>query len=246
MSFILNALKKAESDKRQRHLPGIESYQQPMTAAWWRNVDPLKWLSILIVVINIIGLILYSMLKQTPESSPIKQTAEFDIVSFQPQRYIQNLPGFEQGESSLKQANESASKINQPNSGQTTNSRIAQQPGKMKPGEVIVADLQNESTSNSSNYSDDDSELKNQPAEPQSNDWDYLDEYSDLPLAWQQELPDMSFAAHVYMENPAASFIIVNGQNLSAGDSLGEINLIAVHEKGAIFQMRGRKFKVKF
>jgi general secretion pathway protein B len=241
MSFILNALKKAESDKRQRHLPGLESYQQPSRTAWWTHVDPLKWLSILIVVVNIIGLIVYTTVKQAPETISIKNSAEFDIVNFQPQRYIQNLPGFDQVEPSNPSTN-NASQSGSQDTGQDYKSSIANQSSKMKPGEVMVADLQNESLQNESMQNN----AQNQPAEPQSHDWNYLDEFSDLPLAWQKELPDMSFAAHVYMENPAASFIIVNGQNLSAGDSLGEINLIAVHEKGAIFQMRGKKFKVKF
>jgi general secretion pathway protein B len=245
MSFILNALKKAESDKRQRQLPGLESYQQPMKSAWWNNVDPLKWLTILIITINIIGLIVYGLVKPQGTTKAIENTAEFDIVNFQSNRYIQSLPGFDQYENSPNFVNSSVqntSSIGSQGDFQNKNSGSNTQPTKMKPGEVIVADLQNES----SNQAENSNPTQTSSIELQSDNWESLDEYSDLPLAWQKELPDMSFAAHVYMENPAASFIIVNGQNLSSGDSLGEINLIAVHEKGAIFQMRGKKFKVKF
>jgi hypothetical protein len=187
-----------------------------------QKLDPLKWATFIVITLNIIGFSVYFLLASKPQQTETsaKKTAEF--ADYQPKRFIQSLPGFDQPQE------KQTTTVPQKQSNDT----------QLKAGEVRVADIKDQVAQ----------EAVVEDTKPVSSttNWESIDEYLDLPLAWQKELPDMTFAAHVYTESQSTSFIIVNGQTLSQGDKLGEITLMEIHEKGAIFRMRGRQFKVKF
>ncbi|MCC6440009.1 MAG: general secretion pathway protein GspB [Rhodanobacteraceae bacterium] len=64
----------------------------------------------------------------------------------------------------------------------------------------------------------------------------------ELPLATRRELPAIAISMHVFAENPAQRFIILNGQRQVQGDDIGGLKLVEIRKDGAVFEFSGQRF----
>ncbi len=77
---------------------------------------------------------------------------------------------------------------------------------------------------------------------PELEDIPYLHE---LPEYQQQSIPDLSFAGHVYSSNASNRSVIINGNTMSEGDSImQEFNIRQITSSGVIFVFQGTVFRV--
>ena len=58
---------------------------------------------------------------------------------------------------------------------------------------------------------------------------------AELPAAARREFPQLEFSTHVYADDPALRAIVVNGQRLTEGNSLGALYLNEITENGVVF-----------
>ena len=56
-----------------------------------------------------------------------------------------------------------------------------------------------------------------------------------LPAAARREFPQLEFSTHVYADDPALRAVVVNGQRLTEGNSLGTLYLNEITENGVVF-----------
>ncbi len=56
-----------------------------------------------------------------------------------------------------------------------------------------------------------------------------------LPAAARREFPQLEFSTHVYADDPALRAVVVNGQRLTEGNSLGALYLNEITENGVVF-----------
>ena len=56
-----------------------------------------------------------------------------------------------------------------------------------------------------------------------------------LPAAARREFPQLVFSTHVYADDPALRAVVVNGQRLTEGNSLGGLYLNEITENGVVF-----------
>ncbi len=56
-----------------------------------------------------------------------------------------------------------------------------------------------------------------------------------LPAAARREFPQLVFSTHVYADDPALRAVVVNGQRLTEGNSLGGLYLDEITENGVVF-----------
>jgi hypothetical protein len=56
-----------------------------------------------------------------------------------------------------------------------------------------------------------------------------------LPAAARREFPQLVFSTHVYADDPALRAVVVNGQRLTEGNSLGALYLNEITENGVVF-----------
>ncbi|MGK0524307.1 MAG: general secretion pathway protein B [Pseudomonadales bacterium] len=66
----------------------------------------------------------------------------------------------------------------------------------------------------------------------------------ELPLSFQKSIPDLMFNSHIYSTDPNASRVMINGHYLRQGDSFSGITLEEVTEDGVVFGKQGRTFRV--
>ncbi|MFO7831177.1 MAG: general secretion pathway protein GspB [Desulfuromonadaceae bacterium] len=67
--------------------------------------------------------------------------------------------------------------------------------------------------------------------------------FSDLPLDYRRQLPEMHMSVHAYSETPSAGLVRVNNKMLRPGaDLTGGVRLEEITRQGAIFSFAGRRF----
>lgn len=64
----------------------------------------------------------------------------------------------------------------------------------------------------------------------------------ELPYATRRELPEIKLSMHVYAEQPAQRFVIINGERQVEGDEVGDLELIEIRRDGVVFDFEGSRF----
>ncbi len=68
---------------------------------------------------------------------------------------------------------------------------------------------------------------------------------ADLPQDMRQQLPKLTITGTVYSENPAQRMLVVNGQVLTQGvEAAPELQLLEIHPTFSEFVFRGTRFKM--
>lgn len=69
--------------------------------------------------------------------------------------------------------------------------------------------------------------------------------YWELPYAQRRDIPELSITMHMYTENPADRFVIINGVRQVEGDTLPSgLKLIAINPDGITLDKDGQDFRV--
>lgn len=65
----------------------------------------------------------------------------------------------------------------------------------------------------------------------------------ELPHGMQRELPALTMSIHVYTEDPAGRFVLVNGERYVEGDRLAPgVRLVSIVREGAVIDFRDHRF----
>jgi len=65
-----------------------------------------------------------------------------------------------------------------------------------------------------------------------------------LPDAMRRRFPTLSFSTHIYADEPDLRAVVVNGRRLVEGDQLGALTLERITEDGAVFLFEGRQVEI--
>ncbi|WP_097461606.1 general secretion pathway protein GspB [Mangrovitalea sediminis] len=66
----------------------------------------------------------------------------------------------------------------------------------------------------------------------------------DEPLSFQQQVPPLHFSGHIYSSVPSARRVVINDMYLGEGDSLGDLKVERITESGVVFDLNGQLFRV--
>ncbi|MFL1485187.1 general secretion pathway protein GspB [Marinobacter sp. LN3S78] len=66
----------------------------------------------------------------------------------------------------------------------------------------------------------------------------------ELPMAFQRQVPDLVFNSHVYSSRPSARSVMINNRYLRMGDSFGPLRVERITEEGVELSMDGQRFRV--
>ena len=65
-----------------------------------------------------------------------------------------------------------------------------------------------------------------------------------LTAAQRQRLPAMKLTMHMWNEDPARRFVVIDGQRKAEGDRVGEAGIIAIDRDGILLELDGRPVRV--
>lgn len=254
MSLILEALRKSERERRLGDAPSIGS---PVMAVRRRR----NWLPLLVVLI-VLGLLLLWWLQRNPQAPPVppspvatakpnaaptaRNPAEFEALPAQAAQPIQTNRRVETRANPPAQATPAnpatapaavtanpdapAAKPG-PVTPATARSGAGRMPAQVAPAPAnpttVVAPVQA--------AGDVAATAPARPAETLAMVWE-------LPLATRRDLPPIAISMHVFAEDPAQRFIILNGERQTEGAVVGDLILKEIRRDGAVFEFDGQRF----
>jgi general secretion pathway protein B len=66
----------------------------------------------------------------------------------------------------------------------------------------------------------------------------------EMPLAFQKSVPDLVFNSHIYASDPSSRRVMINNNYLKAGDWFDGIQVQQITEEGVVLSRSGRSFRV--
>ena len=88
-------------------------------------------------------------------------------------------------------------------------------------------------------------ETRPTPSRQASLKFEDLPHISELPLAVQNQIPDLAFTTHIFVSD-GGSFVIINNSSMSDGMSMGSgLVLESIVKEGVILSYRNRRFTLR-
>lgn len=229
MSYILDALRKSETERRQGKVPDLGQQVQLIHRPKKRRRSPVVWVALaLLVNAAVLAVVFWP---ERPTDLPIvqaPQTAEPKAALKQPQK----------PEASQVTVNESA--ISGP---ATTRDVEAAATAPLNPelaSEPIVQPVRERPTIIRPSVRPE----RRTPALRQDEPRARVPHLVELPLSFQKSVPDLMFNSHIYSTDPYASRVMINGHYLRQGESFSGITVEEVTEDGVVLSKQGKAFRV--
>ena len=242
MSYILEALKKSEQERRRGEVPEINRFDATAPEnAYRRSIWP--WVVIALVIVNLAVLVVWAPWESPEQATPVPLADEAAPALPQPETTVQRNESAPEPELPRKDTVRVApaklpevaprAPVKPPEEAR----RVSQPVAQPEP-EIIRPRTQRESQP----APEPEPEIIRPAASPQTS---YLPQLQELPADMQRRVPDMSFSSHMYSSEPRFRSIIINGRRLKEGQYLNDdIRVREITEKGVILSLDGTDFEV--
>ncbi|WP_372981981.1 general secretion pathway protein GspB [Marinobacter sediminum] len=228
MSYILDALRKSETERRQGKVPDLGHQVQLIHRPKKKTVSPIAWLSLALVINAGVLAVLF-----WPQASPVVGVP----ASTQPASVVSDTAPPTDVEAQSVQA-----EVSEP-------VPVADpSPVKAHADEPLA-----ESGSVASNESPRERPTIIVPAAEATRDNSVLrapapagrvPHLVELPLSFQKSVPDLTFNSHIYASDPYASRVMINSNYLRRGDSFSGLRVESITQDGVVLSKQGQRFRV--
>ncbi|MGO1502264.1 MAG: general secretion pathway protein GspB [Marinobacter sp.] len=221
MSYILDALRKSETERRQGKVPDLGQQVQLIHRPKKRRKSPVVWVALaLLVNAGVLAVVFW------PESA-----SELPIVQA-PKPVAPEAPLEQPAKPEAKQAPVEIDTVVIPEpKPELVNEPIAE-PIRERPT-IITPSIRQERQATAL-----------RPDEPRSRVGARVPHLVELPLSFQKSVPDLMFNSHIYSTDPYGSRVTINGHYLRPGESFSGITVEEVTEDGIVLSKQGRTFRV--
>ncbi|WP_417547324.1 general secretion pathway protein GspB [Marinobacter segnicrescens] len=242
MSYILEALKKSESERNQGRVPDLGQQVRMIHRRHRRGIPALGWLAIALTLNALVLGVLFwpdsGLLRTTvvPDPAPAQHQANMSSVSSTPSPAADSPTATE----AVPQGGTGAGA--QPLT--EAPGEIAEATGDLDGAGVVVLDTLDEAptvivpTVRPANPDGSDDAYSPAPWEGR------VPHLVELPMAFQRQVPDLVFNSHVYSSRPSARSVMINNRYLRMGDTLGPLRIENITEDGVELSMDGQRFRV--
>lgn len=234
MSYILDALRKSESERRRGRVPDLGQQVQLIHKPKKKSVPVLAWVAIgLVLNAAILAWTFWPRATVDATQQPAEPAAETNApvvaesVETAPEPVVakpEPVPEPEPAETSTRRNDTLADAIEIPVPTVSENDR--ERPT------VIVPSPREPSAVN--------------PAEAPARDGlaERTPHLVELPLSFQKRVPDLIFNSHIYASEPSSRRVMINDNYLRPGESFSGITVERITEEGVELSMDGRRFRV--
>ena len=239
MSYILDALKKSEEERKKGDVPGLQTYTptaEPSSGnkAWVIGI-------VVLITTNIVGLAFWAPWRTTNdlvETSAQTSTQPKDQVIRRsaptPPVQVPSIPV----QPTAPQKNEVAKTVVK-TANKTINKPIIRPVIKTMAKALVEPAAKLPSTHRAEPAPEEGYKEKVTPSTA------YLPQLSELPQSLQAKIPDLTFSSHMYSSQDKFRSITINGKRLKQGRYYNEhLYVNEITEKGAIMGFEGTLFEV--
>ena len=216
MSYILDALRKSETERRQGEVPNLGHQVQLIHRPKKKPVSPIAWLALaLIVNAGVMAVVFWpsdnsvAPAVSQPLNAPAAQTSNPNLVVGSTQAQATDENSTDQAVVESGVADSSASSRERPT--------------------IIVP----QAASNRENP------VLREPA-PAGR----VPHLVELPLSFQKSIPDLTFNSHIFASDPYASRVMINSNYLRQGDSFSGLQVERITQEGVVLSKQGQRFRV--
>lgn len=253
MSYILDALRKSESERRQGRVPDLGHQVQFVHKPGRKRRSAGSWIAIgLVLNAVVIGLALWFWLPDRgsqPTASMTRGSEQGPVIEesgtierSEPAPVAENPEPVEAAETPMEPVSEPAP-VPEPAAVSGGPAPIQEMPVIIRPGKDPEPFVDNEPTLI----------VPGEPAEQVSSDSGSsgrsdlparVPHLVELPLSFQKSVPDLTFNSHVYSSQASSSRVMINGNYLSVGQSFSGIRVEKITDDGVVLSKDGRVFRV--
>jgi len=231
MSYILDALKKSDQERKRGDVPNLQTIHIPLT-----NEPQTSWYlyGLISFLLLLLAFVLGAMIsgKDSTEHVYVAEKNDQMVTESSEAPVLSATPGYavEKEFGSVKKIG-----VNIRDTEETKEIKADRKPGQ---AQAVVTKIQPTQVKTSSVAP----KAGPETGIPDLSDIPYLQEMADYK---QQSIPEMSFAGHVYSTNPGSRSVIINGYAMSEGDAIVEgINVVEITRSGVVFSLHGELFRV--
>ncbi|MBW4933351.1 general secretion pathway protein GspB [Marinobacter sp. F4206] len=228
MSYILDALRKSETERRQGKIPDLGHQVQLIHRPKKKRLSAVSWIAIALVLnAAVLAVVFWPRLvpvtaeltsvaapeapvdtEQLPEpdSQPQMASPEMDMAS----------PVQAEPETALAESG-----------GTDTEAAVRERPTIIVPSIVPSSQADRENT-----------------VLPDAAPAGRVPHLVELPLSFQKSVPDLTFNSHIYSSDPYASRVMINNNYLRRGDSFSGLQVERITQDGVILSKQGQRFRV--
>lgn len=226
MSYILDALRKSETERRQGRVPDLGQQVQMIHKPKKKSVPVMVWVALgLVLNAAILAWAFWPRASVTAIQEPVAPEPEPIIAEPEPLSELSSSPAT----TSTRRADTLANAIEIPVPS------VAEPPVEDASRErptVIVPTPREPRAVNPSNAVDRDAPAERTP------------HLVELPLSFQKRVPDLIFNSHIYASEPSSRRVMINDNYLRPGESFSGITVERITEEGVELSMDGRRFRV--
>ena len=216
MSYILDALRKSEAERRQGKVPDLGQQVQLIHRPRKKRVSAVFWIVLALIVNAVVIAVIFwpgtARIAGEPElADSVPETTGVESIQSEP-AVTQGMAPEDTGADAVAQSGLSEARP-QPDDRPTLIVPAAPAPG----GQRVLPDY------------------------PDTGRVPHLVE---LPLAFQKSVPDLTFNSHIYSSSPSARRVMINNRNLRVGDRFSGLVVENITEDGVVLSKNGQRFRV--
>lgn len=224
MSYILDALRRSEAERRQGKAPDLGQQVQMVWRPKKKPVSPVVWVVIALLVNAMVMVYLF-----WPPSPDAPEAARGSVSG----------PAVAAPATAADEASAAA---------QIERAPVADAPGIGAQVEPLAEnELQNQPLPGTRNDAPlvivPDQSVRERLLTP-TDSQGRVPHLVELPLSFQKSVPDLTFNSHIYSSDPSASRVMINNHYLRPGDTFGNLTVERVTEDGVILSRGSQRFRV--
>lgn len=232
MSYILDALRKSEAERRQGKVPDLGQQVQLIHKPRKKSVSAAVWVAIALIINAAVLVVIFrpgSMTVVGNEADVPVADQNVDII--EPETPAESMQsGSEAQTSDRVPETDSAETLSVPSVDEPVDA-IAES-GEAEPRLRPTVIVPNRTV------------VEPVPAQPDQEMAGRVPHLVELPLPFQKSIPDLIFNSHIYSSEPTARRVMINNQYMRAGDSFSGIRVERITEEGVVLSKNGRQFRV--
>lgn len=226
MSYILDALRKSETERRQGKVPNLGQQMQLIHRPKKRRMSPIIWV-VLALLVNA-GVLAVVFWPQNSQVLPLASSAE----SVSPPK----------SDAQTTEPDAMPVPVAEPSKPMPEPTQVAKPPENVTApvAEQIDEPMHERPTIITPSLR----QARHAQVSPSDEPKTRVPHLVELPLSFQKSIPDLMFNSHIYSSDPYASRVMINGHYLRQGESFAGLTVKAVTQDGVVLSKQGQRFRV--
>lgn len=235
MSYILDALRKSETERRQGKIPDLGQQVQLIHRPRKKKIPLAAWVVAAMMLNAVVLAVVFwpslpgdqpviesvSVATAGPEPGPVSKTTSTTASDSAPETEPDIMP-------EPKPVAEPKPAVPPKASAPTPAPAVSDEPAWERPTIIV-------------------------PSPPDARDYQPLPDTRpagrvphlvELPLSFQKSIPDLTFNSHIYASEPSARRVMINNNYLRRGDSFSGLKVENITEDGVVLSKHGQRFRV--